>query len=471
MVDCEVQKVDVCNVIPGQMAGKIAAIAGVTDDSGRAPVHPDSMKSKLDENVFVLGDSSAQGDTPKSAFSANSRAKVAAMTIRAELTGSKQFPAKYSNTCWSLLAPDDKVKVGASYEPTPEKIASVESFVSATGEDAALRKATYEESLGLLCLDHRRHLRLTPVSQRAGVPTGASEQILIGPVMLTRRCILTTVVAPATPLARRRLWAASTLTLGSIQIDTLSDGSLVLPGDFILGGMPQDEMQAIVTKYSLSTEQLTPPCNVTLLRDATNTVLFDVGAGPDFQPTAGKIGEALDVIGLTADDITHVLFTHAHPDHLWGRLDEFDEPVFPNAQHMVGQVEFDYWMNPDTVNTISNARTTFAVGAQCRLLADGEEPAPGIAARLTPGDLAYEMAGPTPAMILGDCIGNHHVGFERPDCASGSDQDMDMAAATRVTLPDRLAAEKHAIIGYYLPNCGLGSAEKADTGNRFVEKL
>jgi hypothetical protein len=38
--------------------------------------------------------------------------------------------------------------VGASYEPTPEKIASVESFVSQTGEDAALRKATYEESLG-----------------------------------------------------------------------------------------------------------------------------------------------------------------------------------------------------------------------------------------------------------------------------------------------------------------------------------
>jgi sulfide dehydrogenase [flavocytochrome c] flavoprotein subunit len=148
LIEGEAQKVDVCNVIPGQMAGKIAAIAGVTDDSGWAPVHPDSMKSKLDENVFVLGDSSAQGDMPKSAFSANSQAKVASMTIRAELTGSKAFPAKYSNTCWSLIAPDDGVKVGASYEPTPEKIASVESFISATGEDAALRKATYEESLG-----------------------------------------------------------------------------------------------------------------------------------------------------------------------------------------------------------------------------------------------------------------------------------------------------------------------------------
>lgn len=148
VVDGEVTKVAACNVIPGQMAGKIAAIAGVTDDSGWAPVHPDSMKSKADENVYVLGDSSAQGDMPKSGFSANSQAKVAVNAIRGELTGSKVFPAKYSNTCWSLIAPEDGVKVGASYEPTPEKIASVEGFVSQPGEDAALRKATYEESLG-----------------------------------------------------------------------------------------------------------------------------------------------------------------------------------------------------------------------------------------------------------------------------------------------------------------------------------
>ena len=148
VVDGEVMKVDCCNVIPGQMAGRIAALAGVTDDSGWAPVHPDSMKSKVDETIFVLGDSSAQGDMPKSGFSANSQAKVAAMAIRGELTGSKVFPAKYSNTCWSLIAPEDGVKVGASYEPTPEKIASVDSFVSTTGEDAALRKATYHESLG-----------------------------------------------------------------------------------------------------------------------------------------------------------------------------------------------------------------------------------------------------------------------------------------------------------------------------------
>ncbi len=303
--------------------------------------------------------------------------------------------------------------------------------------------------------------------------------------MLTRRRLLTaTAAAAATALAPRRLWAASTLTLGGTRIDTLSDGSLVLPGDFILGGMPQDEMQAIVAKYGLPTDQLTPPCNVTLLRDGTNTVLFDVGAGPDFQPSAGKLMEAFDAIGLTVDDITHVLFTHAHPDHLWGLLDDFDEPLFPNAEYMIGQAEFDYWTNPDTVASIGEARATFAVGAArrlaaiaetVRLLADGEEPLPGIAARLTPGHtpghLAYEIAGPTPVMVLGDCIGNHHVAFERPDWESGSDQDPPSAAATRTALLDRLAIEGHAVIGFHLPGGGIGRVERAETGYRFIEDI
>ena len=148
VIDGDVTKVDVCNVIPAQRAGNIAAIAGLTNDAGWAPVKPADMRSAVDDNVWILGDASQQGDMPKSGFSANSQAKVAVMSIRGELTGSQVFPARYANTCWSLIAENDGVKIGASYEPTEEKIASVDSFVSQPGEDAALRKQTFEESLG-----------------------------------------------------------------------------------------------------------------------------------------------------------------------------------------------------------------------------------------------------------------------------------------------------------------------------------
>ena len=64
------------------------------------------------------------------------------------LTGSRVFPARFSNTCWSLITTNDGVKVGATYEATDEKIAKTDGFISQTGEDAALRQATYEESEG-----------------------------------------------------------------------------------------------------------------------------------------------------------------------------------------------------------------------------------------------------------------------------------------------------------------------------------
>ena len=146
-IDGEVENVDVCNVIPAMKAGRICEIAGITDGNW-APVNAADMSSKIDGAIHVLGDASAQGDMPKSGFSANSQAKVCAMAVRGELTGSTVFPARFSNTCWSLVATDDGIKVGANYEATEEKIANTGGFVSQTGEDAALRKTTYEESVG-----------------------------------------------------------------------------------------------------------------------------------------------------------------------------------------------------------------------------------------------------------------------------------------------------------------------------------
>ena len=146
-IDGTTTQVDVCNVIPAMRAGKIAHDAGLTEGDW-APVEPEAMTSKMDANIHVLGDASSQGDMPKSGFSANSQAKVAANAIVAELTDGRKFPARYSNTCWSLLGTDDGVKVGASYEPADGKITSTGGFISEVGETPEVRTATYQESLG-----------------------------------------------------------------------------------------------------------------------------------------------------------------------------------------------------------------------------------------------------------------------------------------------------------------------------------
>lgn len=300
---------------------------------------------------------------------------------------------------------------------------------------------------------------------------------------LTRRTLLQSAGASlALAAVPRGAWSATTLEFGEMKVQTLLDGHLTLPPDFIFGPMPKDDLAPILDRYGLTGTALTPDCNVTLMQDGTRTVIFDTGSGPAFQASAGKLASALDAAGVAPEDVTHVVFTHCHPDHLWGVLDEFDEPFFYEAEHMMGRAEWDYWFDPDTVNTIQSERTTMAVGARRRmemleetitLFDDGDEILPGVAARATyghtPGHMAFELrSGSEAVMVVGDALGNHHVAFEKPGWPSGSDQDQDTAAATRQRLLDQITADDLRLIGYHLPQGGLGRAERHGDGFRFV---
>jgi NADPH-dependent 2,4-dienoyl-CoA reductase/sulfur reductase-like enzyme len=123
----ETYKATLVNVIPAQMAGKIARDAGLANQSGFCPIDPTSMKSSSDPNIYVVGDACIPGDMPKSAFAANSQAKVTAMMVRGELT---------------------KAQIGGRYEAKDGKIAQVDTFISKTDESPDLRKQTQQENIG-----------------------------------------------------------------------------------------------------------------------------------------------------------------------------------------------------------------------------------------------------------------------------------------------------------------------------------
>ncbi|NJL50296.1 MAG: FAD-dependent oxidoreductase [Blastochloris sp.] len=146
--DLETIKANLVNVVPAQGAGRIARDAGLVNETGYCPIDAANMKSKADPDIFVLGDAAIAGAMPKSAFAANSHAKVVAMMVRSELAGSRAFPARYNNTCWSMIETNDTVKIGGRYEAKDGAIAEIEGFVSKLGESEEVRRQTSEENLG-----------------------------------------------------------------------------------------------------------------------------------------------------------------------------------------------------------------------------------------------------------------------------------------------------------------------------------
>ncbi len=274
----------------------------------------------------------------------------------------------------------------------------------------------------------------------------------------------------------------SEINFGHTKITTVSDGSITLPASLTFDTMPKNELDLIINEFSLSQDQLVRECNVTLVETEDRKILFDVGAGIYFLDGMGAILDSLDEQGLAPEDITDVIFTHAHPDHIWGVLDDFDDLLFPEAMYHIGRVEWDYWWNPETVNEVDESRVQTAVGAKTRFEAlqdqieffdDGDEPIPGVLALMTPGHtpghMSFEIAnGSQSALIVGDALNNHHVAFKRPNWLSGLDQDPEMAALTRQNLLNRSSSEDMLLIGFHLPGGGIGRVVQSGKEYSFV---
>jgi sulfide dehydrogenase [flavocytochrome c] flavoprotein chain len=138
----------VVNVIPPQIAGQLAQQAGLTDQSGWCPVDPVTFESRLQPGIHVVGDAASAGDMPKSAFCANSQAKVCAFAIAAALSGSEPFSPHLFNTCFTYLAADDAVSDATSFEPVDGAIRTRDVFISKVGENAETRRQTVREADG-----------------------------------------------------------------------------------------------------------------------------------------------------------------------------------------------------------------------------------------------------------------------------------------------------------------------------------
>ncbi|CAK0774288.1 Sulfide dehydrogenase (flavocytochrome c) flavoprotein chain [Gammaproteobacteria bacterium] len=119
-------KADVIAIIPPQMAGKIAQVSGLTNESGWCPVDKATFESTKAKGIHIIGDAAVAAEMPKSAYAANSQAKLAAVAVVASLNGTTMPTPSYVNTCYSLISPDWGISVAGVYRLEGGIIKSVE---------------------------------------------------------------------------------------------------------------------------------------------------------------------------------------------------------------------------------------------------------------------------------------------------------------------------------------------------------
>lgn len=127
------------SLIPPQRAADIARTANLTAGDW-VPIDPHNMRSRADPHIYVIGDASAAAAMPKSAYAANSQAGIVADQIRAELLSATIPAVRYANRCWSFIAGDDAISVGADYLPGDERIDVEAVFSTQVGESSLVRK-------------------------------------------------------------------------------------------------------------------------------------------------------------------------------------------------------------------------------------------------------------------------------------------------------------------------------------------
>ena len=263
-------------------------------------------------------------------------------------------------------------------------------------------------------------------------------------------------------------------TVGTRDVLVLSDGHLVVPAGMLAVNVPEPEVRSFLAARAVGPERVRFHINVALVKTGDDYVLIDAGSGGTWEQTAGKLADSLEAADIKPEQIGKVVVTHAHPDHIWGLIDELDDSLrFPRAQYAVAAREFDFWTMGEATRLTgpvegiaAGARRVFKrIESRSTRIRPGDEVAPGIVAidtaGHTPGHISLLISsGSDKLLITADAFQNAHISCAHPDWHPRADMDGDQAAKSRRQMLDMAAADKLRVLCYHIPFPGLGRVER-----------
>lgn len=208
----------------------------------------------------------------------------------------------------------------------------------------------------------------------------------------------------------------------------------------------------------------------TVVDTGSEIVLFDTGTGGDVP----GVVTALEGAGYAPSDITTLVLTHMHPDHIGGLM-MGGKPTFPNAKIFTGTTEYNFWSKMDAGNRVGDmvAKMVTPMAEKITFLEDGGSVTSGVTAMAayghTPGHMAYMLESNGQQLLIAADMANHFVwSLAHPDWEVRFDADKAAAAATRRKVLGMLASDKIPFIGYHMPFPAVGYVATRGEGFHYV---
>jgi glyoxylase-like metal-dependent hydrolase (beta-lactamase superfamily II) len=274
------------------------------------------------------------------------------------------------------------------------------------------------------------------------------------------------------------------MQIGSIRIDPVVDATFRHPPTTTYRGGPAPDEVWEPHRNLLDENGLTESTmGGFLVRGGSSdagrerVALVDLGLGDRdmMGMRGGALLESLRALGVSPEDVTDVLFTHLHLDHIgWTAVD--GELTFPNATYRCDAAEWDHWFadSPGEVRSFVQRQRDVVAPAADRLVtwdADGPVVA-GIDALRTPGHTPGSTTlvvsdGDRRALLLGDLV---HCAVELLDDEWDGLFDVDpvQAKAVRNALVRELEGTDTPVAAAHFPGLRFGRVLPGERrGRRF----
>ena len=248
---------------------------------------------------------------------------------------------------------------------------------------------------------------------------------------------------------------ATSFHLGALEITALRDGGYVSPndgGDYGSNVGPQ-AVAEVLAGAGAPEDAISLSVDALLVRTPSHVVLLDTGLGPGDH---GALPASLRLAGVSPDQVTDVLITHAHHDHIGGLLTADGKSAFPRA---VIWISDQAWISMR--NGTWTRKLAAAIAPQVRAFEPGRPILPGITPIAlpghAPGHVGFEIVSRGRKIEdIGDLAHSSIVSLAKPSWRGWIDEDPKAASMTRRAELKRLAASHELVFAPHFPFPGVG---------------